>query len=327
MARPLRIDFPDACYHVTCRGNERRAIFKDDHDRTEFLAKLQRSAGIYGVKIHAYVLMGDHFHLIVRTPKANLSEFMRHFNVSYTGFYNRRHRRVGHLYQGRFKAILVEVETHLLDLSRYVHLNPVRVGPWRRRDFRKQVGELWRYAWTSLGGYVSSRRQVEWIVYDDVLSLVGGSRRRYGRFVQDALEYGYSRPWKALRGQVILGSEDFWKRVKDKRLPRADDVKEQPSLRSLERLEPQAVIQQVARYFEIEPHDLRRKRSGYRDQRGLLMEVMYRYGGISQKELGAYLGGMDYTAVSHERRRIRERLETDDRLTNWWKDLQLLLSQ
>lgn len=326
MARPLRIDFAGACYHVTCRGNERRAIFKDDYDRSEFLEKLQRSAEIYGVQIHAFVLMGNHFHLIVRTPKANLSEFMRHFNVSYTGFFNRRHRRVGHLYHGRFKAILVEAETHLLDLSRYVHLNPVRVGAWRRRDFRKQVGELWRFAWSSLGGYVSARRQVEWVVYDDVLSRVGGSRRSYGRYVQDALQYGYTRPWKALRGQVILGSEGFWQRVKDKRLERKDSPKEQPSLRSLERLAPDEITATAARYFQIEPSQLRRKRSGYRDQRGLLMELMYRYGGMSQKEVGEYLGGMDYTAVSHERRRIRERQEGNDTLEKWFDDLQSLFS-
>ena len=128
MTRPLRIDYPDALYHVTCRGNERKEIFRDDHDRSAFLEKLQSSLEVYALRLHAYVLMNNHFHLVLQTPKANLSEFMRQFNVSYTGYHNRRHQRAGHLYQGRFKAVLVEADSYLLELSRYVHLNPVRVG-------------------------------------------------------------------------------------------------------------------------------------------------------------------------------------------------------
>ena len=114
MTRPLRIMIPGGFYHVTCRGNDRRAIFKDDRDRTVFLEKLQGSLTTYQVEIHAYVLMHNHFHLMVCTPKGNLSEFMRHFNISYTAAYNRRHRRVGHLYQGRYKAIVIDQDSYLL---------------------------------------------------------------------------------------------------------------------------------------------------------------------------------------------------------------------
>ena len=151
MARPLRISYPHAYYHVTCRGNDRRAIFRDDRDRTLFLEKLRVSIEIYDVKLHAYVLMGNHFHFIAETPKANLSEFMRHFNIAYTGWYNRRHRRVGHLYQGRYKAVLVEKDSYLLELSRYVHLNPVRIMPWKGRTGREQLRFLEQYRWSSLG--------------------------------------------------------------------------------------------------------------------------------------------------------------------------------
>ena len=115
MARALRIFYPNAVYHVTCRGNDRKNIFRDDRDRRLFLEKLKTSMEIYGVKVQAYVLMSNHFHLIVETPKANLSDFMRHFNIAYTGAYNRRHKRVGHLYQGRYKAILVDKDSYLLD--------------------------------------------------------------------------------------------------------------------------------------------------------------------------------------------------------------------
>jgi putative transposase len=152
MARPLRIDYADAYYHVTCRGNERREIFRGDQDRRAFLERVQRSLEIYGVRLHCYVLMSNHFHLVVQTPKANLSEFMRHLNVSYTGYYNRRHQRVGHLFQGRFKAVVVEADSYLLELSRYVHLNPVRVGAVKRKDLREQLAHLRGYRWSSLRG-------------------------------------------------------------------------------------------------------------------------------------------------------------------------------
>jgi len=114
MARALRIQIAGGFYHVTCRGNERKAIYRDDTDRQVFLDKLQASLTIYQVELHAYVLMDNHFHLIVRTSRGNLFEFMRHFNITYTSAFNRRHRRVGHLYQGRYKAIVVDQDSYLV---------------------------------------------------------------------------------------------------------------------------------------------------------------------------------------------------------------------
>lgn len=142
MTRALRILIPGAYYHVTCRGNERKAIFKDDIDRQAFIEKLRGSLVIYQVELHAYVLMSNHFHLMVSTPRGNLSEFMRHFNVSYTSVYNRRHNRVGHLYQGRYKAILIDQDSYLLELSRYVHLNPIRIPPHRENSIQEQITNL-----------------------------------------------------------------------------------------------------------------------------------------------------------------------------------------
>src|SRR5882724_8554912 len=142
MARPLRILYPNAFYHVTCRGNDRRVIFRDDDDRTRFLERLRSAREIFSVRVHAYVLMSNHFHLIVETPKANLSEFMRQFNISYTGYYNRRHHRIGHLYQGRFKAIVVDKDSYLLELSRYVHLNPIRIKAEAQRSETERIREI-----------------------------------------------------------------------------------------------------------------------------------------------------------------------------------------
>ena len=127
MARPLRIQYPGAVYHLTHRGNEKKAIFHDDADRKQFLALLAQSIEIYDVILHSYVLMSNHFHLLAETPLGNLSEFMRHFNITYTSYFNRRYKRSGNLYQGRFKSFLIDKENYLSRVSRYIHLNPVKI--------------------------------------------------------------------------------------------------------------------------------------------------------------------------------------------------------
>ena len=159
MARPLRISYPNAFYHVTCRGNDRRVIFRDDHDRTRFLEQLRSALDIFGVRVHAYVLMSNHFHLIVETPKANLSEFMRQFNISYTSYYNRLHRRIGYLYQGRFKAIVVDKDSYLLELSCYVHLNPIRIRAKAERPETERIREISHYQWSTFLGTLTERRR------------------------------------------------------------------------------------------------------------------------------------------------------------------------
>jgi len=292
-----------------------------------FLERLQSSLVIYGVRLYCYVLMNNHFHLVVETPKANLSEFMRHFNVSYTAFYNRRHRRVGHLYQGRFKAVLVEADSYLLELSRYVHLNPVRVGAMAHEDPRVRLRYLGRYPWSSLDGYLSYGKRRHWVIYDEVLSYVSGSRRRYAQFVEEGLRRGYSTPWDDLKGQVILGEEGFWERVRGKwsRSEGAIKDKERPSLGVLERIGPEPVLRKVAGYFRLPPQELVKKRGGYRDQRALVMEMMYRFCGMKQREIGRELGGIDYTQVSHERSRIREKMERDSRVKRWNREVELIL--
>lgn len=321
MARPLRIEFPHAHYHVTCRGNDRRKIFGDDDDRQAFLERLRKSLDIYAVRLHVYVLMHNHFHLMVETPEANLSGFMRHFNVAYTSFFNRRHRRTGHLYQGRFKSILFQPDAYLLSLSRYVHMNPVRVLR-RRPAVPVQVRQLWLYRWSSLGGYVSARRRESWVHYDAVLAEVGESRQRYGRFVQDGLEQAVPVPWRAVRGQVVLGDDRFWAATREHPTEAGGAAPGDTQPRRAARLAPARITAEVADYFQLPPARLRRKRGRCRDQRGLLMELMYRHAGMTQQAIGAYLGGLDYTAVSHERRRVRERVAEEPTLAKDWRDIE-----
>jgi putative transposase len=313
MARALRIQIPGGYYHVTCRGNERKAIFRDDTDRQAFLDRLQSSLTIYQVELHGYVLMDNHFHLMVRTRRGNLAEFMRHFNISYTSSFNRRHRRVGHLYQGRYKAILVDKDSYLLELSRYVHLNPVRIRPQDKRPVAERISLLERYRWSSLAGYWDSKNKQGFVTYDSVLEQIGHSRRRYREFILDGINRGYATPWDSVEGQVVLGEEKFIERIKAE-LEEAGSRREQPGVRQLQAKAPARVIQAVARFFGVEEKRLTGKRTGLRDERAVAMELMYRNGGIGQVEIGRLMGGLDYTAVSRERKRLREKVEQEAHL-------------
>lgn len=207
MARPLRIEFPGAVYHVTSRGNARRKVFLDDADRKAFLATLAWVVERFQWICHAYCLMDNHFHLLIETPESNLSRGMRQLNGVYTQRFNRRHRKVGHLFQGRFKAILVERDSYLLELARYVVLNPVRA---------KMVQAPADYAWSSyrptLGlDAVPAALSTDWLL-GQFARTKAVARQRYQAFVLAGLSQ--PSPWKALKGQVLLGSEAFVKKIR-----------------------------------------------------------------------------------------------------------------
>jgi putative transposase len=322
MARPLRILYPNAFYHVTCRGNDRRVIFRDDHDRTRFLERLRGALEIFSVRVHAYVLMSNHFHLIVETPRANLSEFMRQFNISYTGYYNRRHRRLGHLYQGRFKAIVVDSDSYLLELSRYVHLNPIRLKAKSQRPGTERIREISRYRWSSLPGYLDGKRKDSWITYEAVLGYVDGSRQKYAAFVQEGIRQGFATPWEDLLGQMVLGDRDFVEKLKGiKDAVIKGSVKDQPSYRMMQSVEAEALIKQAADYFRLGEAELTRKRGRHRQERALVMELLHRYSGLKQRMIAERFGGLDEGLVSRDCRAIREKIETEPKIRKWFQDL------
>jgi len=206
MARPLRIEFPGAVYHVTSRGNARQAIFIDDEDRGRFLDVLSMVGERFNWFCHAYCLMENHYHLLIETPDGNLSKGMRELNGGYTQGFNQRYRRVGHLFQGRYKAIIVEKDSHLLSLCRYVVLNPVRAG-------LRERPEQWR--WSSYRATIGLVRRPSFLSIDWILSQFGGMRgaamEKYRRFVMEGIDRG--SPWEALRGQIFLGTDEFIKQL------------------------------------------------------------------------------------------------------------------
>jgi putative transposase len=202
MARPLRIEYDGALYHVTSRGNERKAIFKDDGDRELFLTTLWQVSERFHWLCHAYCLMGNHYHLVIETPDGNLSKGMRQLNGVYTQAFNRRHHRVGHLFQGRFKGILVQKESHYLEVCRYVVLNPVRA---------KAVKQPREWAWSSYratGGLAAVPRCLK---VEEILSHFGQRRgpaqEKYREYVGEGI--AGATIWENLEAQSLLGLEGF----------------------------------------------------------------------------------------------------------------------
>lgn len=277
MARPLRIEFPGAVYHVTSRGNELGAIFRDDEDRRCFLEGLDRTVSRWRWVVHAYCLMGNHYHLLVETPEANLSRGMRQLNGEFTQAFNRRHGRVGHLFQGRFKAVLVEKESHLLEVCRYVVLNPIRA-----RGLRVASPGDWR--WSSYRATAGKESPPAWLTVTWILSRFGGegkeARKGYRGFVAAGMK---ERPQLEVRAGMWIGSGAFGESLRGlvegkaqvREHPRRQRVPDKPELAS------------------ILPIDLCEDRA----QRNEAICKAYAEGRFSQREIADHLG-LHYVTVS-----------------------------
>jgi len=271
MARPLRIEFPGALYHITARGNARHAIACDRADRLTFLELLAQCVDRYAWRCHAYCLMGNHYHLVIETGEATLSRGMRHLNGNYTQFINRRHRRVGHVFQGRYKAILVQAESYLLELSRYVVLNPVRAG-------MTHTAEEW--PWSSYRATAGLAARPNWLQTDTLLSLFNRNKTQsqfaYQQFITEGK--GQPSPWQNLRNQVYLGNEEFVENMQCK-------MAEGAQLRGIPKIQYSPVKRPIEWYFE---------RHTSREQS---IVMAYRSCHYTQQEIGDFLH-LSHTTIS-----------------------------
>jgi len=265
MSRPIRIEFPDALYHVTARGDRREAIFEDGQDRSTFLVTLEQVINQFNWTCYAWCLMDNHYHLLIQTPDGNLSKGMRQLNGVYTQASNRRHQRVGHLFQGRFKAILVDKDAYLLELARYIVLNPVRAGRVKKPN---------DWSWSSYRASMGLEPAPPWLAEDGLLAMFAKRRssaqQRYEQFVSEGIKVG--SPWAHLKGQVFLGDERFVTRMQahiqtgkdDVQIPRAQRRPEPPPLAEIAERAPDrnaAIVaahatggysyQQIADYFGV----------------------------------------------------------------------------
>ena len=271
MSRPLRVQYSGAVYHVTSRGNARQPVFWDDTDRALFLNVASRVISRYHWLCHAYCLMDNHYHLLIETLQPNLSIGMRQLNGLYTQAFNRRHSRVGHLFQGRYKAILVEKQAHLLELCRYVVLNPLRV---------KAQPPVEHWKWSSYHATAGLAPVPEFLTVEWILRHFGRTRSeaqtRYRAFVKAGLG---NRPWEHLRGQIYLGAEEFVKR----HAQAAADLKEVP------RVQRQAAKPPLDEIF--------------RTAGSQAIALAYHEHGYRMKEMADFLG-VHYATVSRRLRRL-----------------------
>jgi putative transposase len=271
MARPLRIEFAGALYHLMSRGDGREAIYRTDADRRLHLKALAETCERFNWRCHAYCLMGNHYHLLVETPEANLSRGMHHFNGVYTQRFNRAHERVGHVFQGRFNSVLVEKDSYLLELARYIVLNPVRAG---------MVRSAADWPWSSYRATAGIVDTPEWFDPVWLLAAFGGTRSqaiaRYRRFIAEG--DGKASPWEELKGQIYLGSAAFVENMQ-----RFCDTGR--DLREIPRAQRRAVPKTLAEYRAL---------AGQRDE-AILQACCS--GAYSQKEVADYFG-LHYSRVS-----------------------------
>jgi REP element-mobilizing transposase RayT len=283
---------------VTSRGNERKAIFRDDWDGEKFLELLGRAVEEFQLRLHGYVLMSNHYHLLVETPRGGLNRALRYLNGVYTQTFNRRHRRVGHLFQGRYKAILVDKESYLLELSRYVNLNP-----WRL----KRSQDPFAYRWSSLAAYTGRRTVPKWLTVTEVLSHFGPKEKTgYKEFIIDGMKFGFDRPWEKMKGQVVIGSEKFVEEIAKEHLPLHEQLGERSGIREIVALKPEAVVTEVQRHFGINSKDIQNRQRRYTDARYLLCYLLRRHCLMTLREIGEKVG-LHYSAVGNVIRQMRER--------------------
>jgi REP element-mobilizing transposase RayT len=336
MARRLRIELAGGWYHVTARGNEQRPIYRDERDRRHFLELLPGWLERFRARLHCYVLMDNHYHLLLETLEANLSSAMHWFNTAYTVWFNRRHRRVGHLFQGRFKGVIVEPQAWGLSLSRYLHLNPARTRRFKldkaarraqrqglsdapeREVIQARLKQLREYRWSSYRAYVGLEKAPLWLQCERVLALGGGRPReqrvRYREYVEKEVREGLpERPWEELVVRLALGSREFVEQLTE--TPKSAAGKELKA--AIEQRPDFAAVRKVIEGLKDEPWEQFAERHGDWG-RDLALYLGQEVCGLTLPELGAKAGGRSAMAVSMALKRLRKRLATDKTVVAAW---------
>lgn len=299
MARPLRIEYPGAYYHVTSRGNEQKDVFKSQKDREKFLSYLESATKRYDALIHAYCLMGNHYHLLLETPAGNLAEIMRHINGAYTTYFNVKRKRSGHLFQGRYKAILVEADEYATELSRYIHLNPVNAHIIARPE---------DYQWSSYRCYIGQSLPPAWLKMDFVLEYfavnAADASNKYRQFVEDKLGKEYASPLKAVVGSSLLGSQGFIEEITAVHLQEKAVGRDVPALRQLTRQpQPEDIIREVKAVFA----------ENEKQARLAAMHLCHKYSGSKLRQIGS-LFDVRESAITEGSRRFALKMIEDKQL-------------
>jgi putative transposase len=316
MARAWRIEYEGALYHVLSRGNERRDIFLDDDDRMLFLTGLAEAGERFAVDVLAYVLMGNHYHLLLRTRRANLSKTMQWLGVSYTTRFNFKQSRSGHLFQGRFKSMLVENDAYLLQLSYYIHRNPLRAG---------MVERLADYRWSSYPAYAYEKRAPEWLNTEVILSQLVNAGDRHQAYRKNTQRYAKeeSRLWEDLRHGFILGSRRFVEMIKARYLPDSAHPEVPQQKRVAKDVDVERVLSQAAKLLGCDVEEFRsggRVSPRHSLERDLLLYLIRQMGVLTDHQLGGMFG-LGYSAVSRRAGIFKAKLQENRALQRKFEQL------
>lgn len=307
MARPLRIEYPSAFYHLTSRGNERKDIFRSQRDREKYLSYLRSASERYQAVIHVFCMLSNHYHLLMETPKGNLSQIMRHINGAYTTYFNVKRGRAGHLFQGRYKAILVEKDEYAKELSRYIHLNPVRAGIVEKPE---------KYPWSSYRYYIGLEKAPDWLVTDFILSYfskrVSDAQKRYREFVKDRIGQEYDTPLKETLASIILGSSGFIREIKERYIQKRKVSRDLPALR---KFSPSLSVEKIRE----EVGSVLGEDKALTE--GVSVYFSHRYSGVTLKEIGTHFG-IGESAVSQRNRRLALKIDKDNQLRKKIKEIE-----
>jgi REP element-mobilizing transposase RayT len=310
MARQWRIEYPGALYHVLSRGNGCQDIFLSDQDRYLFLELLQELSERFGIHICAYVLMGNHYHLLLRITEANLSKAMQWFGTAYTRRFHITNRTGGHLFQGRFKSIIVENEAYMLRLSCYIHRNPLRAG---------LVERLADYPWSSYPFYAYKKKTPAWLATDLIMGQISGDNPQagYRRMVQQYADEKGSI-WEDIKHGLAYGSQGFLDQLKERFLRGQKDAELPQQNRLLLDADPQKLAAQAAAAFGLDLTSIRNARrisSHAKDQRDMLIYFLWETGRLSNQRIASLLN-LTYSNISRRVSLFKERVSIDEQLNS-----------
>jgi putative transposase len=297
MSRPLRIQFSQAVYHVMNRGRSRQPVFIDDADYQAFFDTLADGYRLWSIEVFAYALMGNHYHVCLRTPKGNLSRVMRHVDGLYTQRFNRRHRRDGTLFRGRYRAILVDADEYLAAVVRYIHLNAVEAGLAKMPE---------DYRWASHRYYVQAKGSPGWLDTAQALKQIGG-RQAFHEFVLSGNEESLKQYYEAKRQSPILGNEAYVERIRGMRGP---PVREHPRYeRRAVEAGPERVINEVMRQYKVAREEIFRGTRGRENEaRKVALYLVKRCCDRTLPEVAEHFGIGNYSTVSWSCRAIETRM-------------------
>ncbi|MHC4459371.1 MAG: transposase [Planctomycetota bacterium] len=320
MARAWRIEYKRALYHVLSRGNQKQDIVSNDDDRKLFLATAAEMAERFEIDLFAYVLMDNHYHLLFRTNRANLCKSMQWFGATYTKKFNLRHNRSGHLFQGRFKNMLVQNDAYLLQLSYYIHRNPLRSG------MVKRVAD---YKWSSYRAYAYGKSHQNWLNTHVILSQFTNVKDPHQAYRQNMQKYSKQEQqvWEDLRHGIFVGTEKFVKRIKKRYLPDIPHAELPHQKRVIKGANIETVLSKAAGILKCDM-DLYRESSRIskadKTDRDLLIYIAWQLGVATNQQIGEKFG-LTYSAVSQRVSVIKEMLNKDKGLKRKYRHIKSLI--